>query len=169
MIVIITGVSASWKTSLQKELENEWFKTPINFSTRESRWDYELDNYVFLSKEQFFIKLNNWDFIEHTNYWWSWYWISKILPEWNVVIVVDPIWRIQLIEYLNRVWIKYRTYFLEISKQTQRERLLNRWDSIEEINKRENDFKWFSPTNNCNILDWELDTKVLSKQIRWVF
>ena len=177
-IVIITWVSASWKTTLQNELLNRWWARPINFSTRNARtnnaysidedWDYnsdELSEYVFLDKKTFAKKLINWDFIESTQYWGNLYWVSgHSFLEWygNLCVILDPVWRAQVMEALNRIWIEYETYYIYIDEETQIERLRKRWDSSEEISKRKRDFNWFHPTNKCVRLNGKLDAKTLA-------
>lgn len=168
-LLLITWVSASWKTTLQEELLRRWWSRPYNFTTREPRSDAELDEYVFLSKEQFLFKLKKWDFLEFTTYWWNFYWVSRALL-WNKIsIIVDPIWRGQIIEkvYREKLPYKIKTVFLEIDKKTQRERLNKRWDIEEEIKKRALDFNFFYPTPNCLILDWNLNTNELIEQL-WI-
>lgn len=181
-LVIITWASASGKTTLQNELLNRWWVRPINFTTRDPRTpeaeselnsdnatgeDFtaeELDEYIFLTDEQFHLKLKKWDFLEHTNYNWNWYGVSKVLPSGSVCIVLDPVWRSQVLEKIARERLDYEvtTVFLDISKELQTERLAKRWDSKEEIAKRLEDFKWFHPTRNCLVLDWGIESSKLA-------
>ncbi len=165
-IVIITGVSASWKTTLQEEmLKNGWAR-PINFTTRKPRNEEELDEYVFLTKNQFLTKYWNWDFLEQTNYWWNFYGVSRHLPKWkNLCIVLDPVGRAIVSEWFSRRGIEYETYYLRISPETQEQRLFARGDDEEEVIKRKRDFQWFSPTNKCVILDGRRSAKELLLQI----
>ncbi len=159
-LVIITWVSWCWKTTLQNEMLKQWWRRPINFSTRKPRdvnsestddeWDFsspELNEYVFLSENDYFTKLKNWDFLEHTNYNWNWYWISKYLPEWNICVILDPVWREQVLEKISRENpdINVVCVYLDIIPQVQEERLINRWDVINDIEKRKKDFNWFFP------------------------
>ena len=167
-IILLTWVSASWKTTLQERLIKNWWNKPINFTTRKPRdenailsvdsdWDFtskELNEYVFLNNKTFIDKYKNWDFLEITCYLWNRYWVSRHLPEWNICIILDPIWRSQALEYFTRVWIDVETYYLEISKDEQEKRLLNRWDTEKQILMRKRDFNWFSPTNKCSRLNW---------------
>jgi guanylate kinase len=166
-IVILTGVSASWKSSVQEEiLDNPNWVKPINFTTRKPRSDYELNEYVFLSKKQFEIKKNNWDFLETTDYWGNNYWITKYLPEdKNIILVLDPIGRTQVIRDFIYSWVKYESIYLQIDKKTQKERLLNRGDSVYEIEKREKDFLWFWPTESDLIIDWNKNIEDISNYI----
>jgi len=166
-IVILTGVSGSWKTTLQEELlkTGKW-ERPLNCTTRESRWDYELDEYLFLTKEQFFFKLEKWDFLEHTNYWWNWYWVcASLRVNTNIIIILDPIGREMASEFFIRNGIKFETYFLQINPDEQENRLIKRGDSKVEIVKRRNDFKWFSPTPQCKILSGNNTTECLLRLI----
>lgn len=180
-IVLITWVSASGKTNLQKELFRKWWVWPLNFTTRQPRdeeafkvdseWDFiskELDEYIFLNRHTFARKLANWDFIESTQYWWNLYWIGKTsVLEWekNLVLIVDPVGRAQIMEALQRLWYAYETYYLYIDKETQSKRLENRWDNTEEIRKRNKDFEWFHPTNKCIRLNWALSSSELANII----
>ena len=164
-VVIITWVSWSWKTTLQNELLNKGWKRPINFTTRKPRSEKELDEYIFLDENQFLKKLKNWDFLEFTQYNWNFYWVSAYLPEWDIAIVLDPVWRSMVSEYFSRKWIEYELYYLDINSDIQRERLEKRWDSVEDIKKRANDLKWFSPTNHCTILDWRTSPTILANLI----
>jgi guanylate kinase len=61
-------VSASGKTTLQEELLKRDWNRPYNFTTRKPRSEEELDEYVFITKEQFFEKMEKGDFLENTNY-----------------------------------------------------------------------------------------------------
>ena len=167
-IVLITWISWSWKTTLQDYMLENWWTRPINFTTRKPRSDNELDEYGFISKSNFLTKLWNWDFLESTNYWWNFYWISKTLPESDkVCIILDPIWRSQVMELFNREWVRYESYYLEISKIEQKRRLRLRWDTAEEIEKRLRDNEWFHPTPFCTIIDWTSSIEDIYKIINW--
>lgn len=167
-VVIITGVSASWKTTLQQELLRRGWERPYNFTTRQSRWDWEQEEYIFLTKEAFINKISRGEFLENTNYWGNFYWVSKYLPEGKTCIVLDPVGRAQVSEYFVRNNIPFKTFYLEISPTLQEQRLRKRKDSQEEIDKRAKDFQWFSPTNKCEILDGNTDSILLADKIEEV-
>jgi len=180
-IVILTWVSCSWKTSLQEELiTKHWWARPLNFTTRKPRdkealtkideeGDFcskELDEYVFLTEDTFFKKLRNGDMLEYTNYMWKRYWVSSIIPKWkDVCIVLDPVGRNQVMEYYTRKGRSVETYYIEINKDKQIERLTNRWDNEKQILSRKKDFEWFSPTIKCKRLNGAKDTDVLASTI----
>jgi guanylate kinase len=64
---------------------------PLQFTTRKPRDDKELDDYVFLTKEQFIRKLDNGDFIEHIVYNGEYYAITKYFDtSKSNVFVADP-------------------------------------------------------------------------------
>ena len=153
MILLITWVSTSWKTTLKEELVSRGWKSAINFTTREPRSDKEKDDYVFISKELFKNKADSWHFLEQTETYWTNYAVSKYLPEWNVVIVVDPVGREQIMEKLSREWVAFATVYLDITRAEQAKRLEVRWASINDINSREKDFQWFSETRFCIKID----------------
>lgn len=172
-IVIITWVSWSWKTTLQEELvKRGWYK-PINYSTRNARSEAEYDDYVFINKEQFCKKLINWDFIEFSTYGNNLYWVPKYwilkedgtLQDKNFAIILDPIWRIQMTKFLLDYWVRFKEVFLTIEKEVVKDRMINRWDSKVDIEKKLTDFNWFTPTENSIILDWTSHTAVLADLI----
>jgi hypothetical protein len=70
-----------------------------------------------------------------------------------VCIILDPVGRSQVLEYFTRKWIELETYYIDISKELQEKRLINRGDSEKQILSRKTDFKWFSPTNKCKRLN----------------
>jgi len=164
-LVIITWVSASGKTTLQDELLSRGWKRPINFTTRKPRSDDEMDEYLFLTEEQYFFKLRKWDFLEHTNYGWNWYGVWKALPEWeDVCVVLDPVGKTQVLEKIARenIDVKVDCFFLECSKELQKTRLEKRGDSAEEVEKRERDFKWMYPQNSDILVDGGWSWKLLA-------
>jgi guanylate kinase len=179
-IIILTWVSWSGKTTIQNELLKLGWGRPLNFTTRKPRsvealknldedWDFthsELSEYIFVDRKTFLNKYWNWDFIEQTNYWGNFYWVSKFLPEdKNVVIVLDPVWRNVVLEYFARRGIEIETYYIRISPELQDSRLFERGDDEEEVLKRKIDFKWFFPTNKCKILDWRKSIEELVSEI----
>lgn len=150
-IITITWVSASGKTTLQNDLRDRWWSKPINFTTRPPRttdatrqlksknWKWEdftaeeLDEYVFLTKEQFETKLTNWDFLEHTEFKGNYYWVSNSFPEdTNIAIVVEPNWREQIRVYAEANNISFTPYFLYLPENIQEERLRERGWNWEE-------------------------------------
>lgn len=167
-LLLITWVSASWKTTLQEELLRRGWNRPINFTTRQPRSEAELDEYVFLTQEQFFDKLSKWHFLENTNYWGNFYAVSKHLPEGNIVIIVDPVWRAQIMEKVARELegeYELFTAYLNISIDEQVERLEKRWTVAMEISNRLKDFIWMHPTDWCKQLDGTKDIEQLADEL----
>ncbi len=183
-LILITGVWGSWKTTLQNELISKYgWQRPVNFTTRNPRsWDIhstdedgdyngkERDEYVFLNREQFISKFKNWDFLEMTNPAdWIYYWVSRFLPDENVAIVVDPVWRSQIMQYFINRWFSIEAYFIECSAKLQEERLIWRWDSEKSIISKKRDLEWFSPTYKCVRLSGKKSPSELADVIqnRW--
>lgn len=166
--IIFTGVSGSWKTTLMNKLVNERDAVrPIQFTTRKPRNDNELDEYVFLTKEQFITKLENGDFIEYVYYNWEYYAITKYFDR-NVsnIFIVEPTWKSQIIKYFKSKWIKYISFFIELSEENAKERMENRWDTVQKIESRLEDFKYFCPEANDIVLDWRISIEKLSAIVK---
>ena len=170
-LVIITGISGSWKTTIQDKLLSRWWVRPINFTTRKPRSDSELDEYVFLDTDVYFEKMKRWDFLECTNYNGNWYGISSTLPKWDVCIVLDPIGREQVLEKLTRTYpdVKPICIYLDLAEELQQSRLQKRWDSDEQITARKRDNKWFSPSRDSVILNADNNVEALADEICEIF
>lgn len=183
-VIILTGVSGSGKTTLQDFLIKEHsFTRPNNYTTRKPRselaireleenfndWESideelkledfsstELDEYVFLNEEQFFKKLRNGDFAEHTKYNDNYYAVSKFFnfAQRNCVIL-EPLGVMSVIKFFTENWVPYKTVFLKIDEETQEERLNNqhRRTDINELKKRKLDFLYFDKMNYDLVLD----------------
>lgn len=166
-LLLITWVSASGKTTLQDELIKRGWSRPTNFTTRKPRSESELDEYVFLSKKRYMYLLEYWAFLDFTNWYWNWYAVSNTLPPGNVCIILDPTGREQVLQKLARTKHNYdiKCIYLDIDKKTQFERLKKRWDTLEQIKIRSDDFKFFSPNSKSEIIDWKEDTNILANKI----
>ena len=156
MLLIITSPSGWGKTTLKNALLEQWWNDTLNFTTREPRSEREKDEYVFVTKDVFMKKFANWDFLETTEFNWELYWASKYLPEWNVVTILDPVGRNQIMEKFARDGKKVVTVYLNIWEEEQYRRLVERGSSIDEINTRQKDLDWMSPTKFCYVINWEL-------------
>ena len=154
-VLILSGVSASWKSSIAEVLKKEYgFSQPIQFTTRKARTDTELDEYVFLTKNTYFTKLNNGDFANFQLYNGNFYAISKYFPEGNSLIIVDTIGKLQLEKFLKENGVETKSIYVEIDKPTMVERLaLLRRSTVDEIRKREKDFLYFNPTGYDYVVD----------------
>ena len=155
--LIITWVSDSGKSSIMDELIKKYpstFKKPIQFTTRAPRNDEEFDSYVFLTKPQFYTKLENGDFIEFTEYNWNLYGISSVIDcDYTNYFIVEPVWRAALKKHFLQNNIPFRWYFLELDKEDAMERMINRWDSKPTIEKRLKDFDYFLADSGDKVLD----------------
>lgn len=155
--IILTGVSWSGKTSIMESLIETFplkYWRPIQFTTRLPRDDKELDSYVFLTKEQFYKKLENGDFIEFTEYNWNLYAIScHINTNLSNIFIVEPVGRASLKKHFHQNNIPYRGYYLELEEEEAKNRMMNRGDNKKSIDKRLEDFKYFHPEIDDKILD----------------
>lgn len=164
MIVLITWVSWSWKTTLQNKLIERGWSRPNNITTRKPRSDEELDEYIFVDRDRAYWLIKKWVLLEFTKFNWEIYWIIKSTSyDWNISIIVDPIWRAMIMEKFNREWIAYKTLYIDISEEEQLKRLNDRYKWNEElITQRKLDRWWFHPTPNCTVVDWTTSLKTLA-------
>lgn len=158
--IILTGVSGSWKTSIAEQLFKQYPSScgkPIQFTTRKPRSDEELDQYVFLTKEQFYTKLDNWDFMEWTEYNWNLYAVSRYFDHSvSNVYIVEPAWKAQLVKHFLQEGIAFASYYISIPEEVAIERMMNRGDSVKTIEARKRDFLYFDAMPQDVVLDWEL-------------
>lgn len=130
------------------------FCRPIQYTTRPQRDDKELDSYVFISKEQFYKKLENGDFMEFTEYNNQFYGISLHFPRTvSNIFIVEPVWRAALKKFFHQNSIPYKGFYLELDEEEAKNRMMNRWDNKKSIETRLEDFKYFHPEIDDKILD----------------
>ena len=78
------------------------FGKPIQYTTRKRRFDTELDDYVFLTKETFMRKLINGDFVEFTEYNKELYAIGKYFDlDKSNIFIAEPVGREALQRYFK--------------------------------------------------------------------
>lgn len=139
--------------ALLKEYPNNFWR-PIQYTTRPPRDDKELDAYVFLTKPQFYKKLENGDFIEFTEYNWNLYAISSYInTDITNIFIVEPVGRTSIKKFFHQNSIPYRWMYLELEEAEAKNRMINRWDSKKSIETRLEDFKYFHPEVDDKILD----------------
>ena len=167
-VVIITWVSWSGKTTIADNLISTWkFHKPINFSTRASRHDWEKDDYVFITKCQFESKIRNGDFCQFTFYNGNYYGISKhsFNPKLNYVTILEPVGLAMMEKYLKLNNICFKKIFIDISEVTAIERLSERGDSEKQIKERLQDFKYFEPSIDSVVINWEKEIDEVMKEV----
>lgn len=167
-VILLTWVSGSWKTTLQKYMkENCWFDIPTSWTTRPLRSDSEMDEYVFITKAQFFAKINNWDFLEYTNYNNNFYGISRNIDKYkNYVIVLEPSGRVSAEKFMIQNGINYTSVFLDIDEDTQEYRLwVKRRESTNTIRERKKDFLYFKNIKYDYVVNWSLHTEEIARRI----
>ncbi len=173
MLILITWVSWSGKTTLQNHCLEKGMTTLYNYVTRSPREDSEIDSYIFLTEEQFEFKKANGELAEHVHYDNHYYWMSRrtltgkdlVNEVKDVVAIVTPDWREQLLELCKTEGIECRTFFLGISETIQEERILKRGGDMELVRRRKSDFDEFFYTEDCLVLDGTENTEVLYTKI----
>lgn len=154
-VILITWVSWSWKSSIVERLKKDFnISQPLQFTTRPPRNDDELDTYCFLTKEQFMIKLENWDFSEFTNYNWHWYGVSSFFADGTSVVIVEPVGAAAMKKFLGINKIPHISIYLDITPATMEERLwMMRRESVKIIEERKKDFLYFNPSGYTYVVD----------------
>lgn len=155
-VIILTGVSWSWKSSYVNRLKEEFnIKQPIQFTTRQPRNDRELDEYVFLDKPTFHKKLENWDFAEYVMYNGEWYAVSAHFDRLvNTIVIVEPVGAASLKKFLSLNSIPHISIYLEITPETMEYRLwMLRRENVKTIEARKKDFLYFSPEGYKYVVD----------------
>lgn len=168
--VIITWPSWSGKTTLLTNLLKKYpekYSKPLQYTTRKPRHDRELDDYVFLTREQFMKKLTNGDFIEYVEYNKELYAIWKYFNEdITNIFIVEPVWREALVKFFKLNKIPFLSFFLEIDEKEMRYRLEERRESVQTIEARVRDLEYFAPSPMCKIIDATEREEVLVNKVR---
>lgn len=167
MIIVLVGKTASGKTTVANELcKNHYYKRIITYTTRPMR-DNEVQDvdYHFISDEQFNRMVENNEFTEYKRYNTAhgvWSYGSVITSEQELsddcyVIILTP----QGLQDLSKKMSQYIAFYLNVSFESQLERLKKRGDEEQQIIKRlQNDAKDFE--NVLDIVDYNFYTDVLS-------
>jgi len=170
MIVIVTAPSWAGKTTVVSYiLWEEWTKwsKPINFTTRDIRGDEELDDYVFLTKEQFETKKENGDFAETNYYEGNYYWVSRFFErDKNYIAIMENKGRKELEEWLIYHWYEYKKIFILVSREEVEGRMRKRWSSEEAIASRMKTFDQFTPDEGSIIINGNLPLEEVVKEFK---
>ena len=167
MIIVLVGKTASGKTTVANELcKNHGYKRIITYTTRPMRENEVQDvDYHFISDEQFNKMVENNEFTEYKRYNTAhgvWSYGSVITSEQELsddcyVIILTP----QGLRDLSKKMSQYIAFYLNVSFESQLERLKKRGDEEQQIIKRlQNDAKDFE--NVFDIVDYNFYTDVLS-------
>ena len=167
MIIVLVGKTASGKTTVANELcKNHHYKRIITYTTRPMRENEIQDvDYHFISDEQFNRMVENNEFTEYKRYNTAhgvWSYGSVITSEQELsddcyVIILTP----QGLRDLSKKISQYIAFYLNVSFESQLERLKKRGDEEQQIIKRlKNDAKDFE--NVVDIVDYSFCTDVLS-------
>ena len=140
---------------------------PINFTTRQPRSNTELDEYVFLTKDQFHCKEDNGDFAETTRYNGNYYGVTKFIDKTkNNVVVQTPAGREIFLQFAAENGIKFRSVFLTLDEKTMDYRLgIKRRSSFTEIQERKRDLEVMQPTKFCAIIDGRDEVEKVAEEV----
>lgn len=160
-MVILVGASASGKSVVAKDMIKRYgFSKVITYTTRSIRVG-EVNNvdYHFVSKEEFIEKANNNFFIETACYNDNYYGTAYEDISRNKVLIVEPK---GANVYYNKLKDDVKIIYLNATEEERKNRMIERCDKIEDINKRLlNDEKYFS-LSNLDHIDLIINTDALT-------
>ena len=139
-MIILIGESGSGKTTILNELEKRGFRKAINHTTRPKRkTDDELKEYKFLSKEEFNKMWEEGKILQRAEFNDEFYGISTDSLRKNIacVSITDSVKDIKRrVEELEIKDVDIKTFYIYVPEEERINRMLNRGDSMEAINKR---------------------------------
>ena len=133
MIIVISGPSGSGKSTLAGLFEVKGFKRIVTSTNRDRRLNDPEGQYYFVPKKEW----NDDDYICVTNYGGNKYGIDKgyfdeINKDLNYIVVLDEAGLKELKEYYDNVY----GFYLNVVEKTCRERMAQRGDATDNIEKR---------------------------------
>jgi len=169
-MIILIGESGSGKTTILNELEKKGFKKAINHTTRPKRkTDDELNEYKFLSKEEFNKMWNEGKLLQRAEFNNEFYGISidSLKTDIACISITDSVKDIKKrVEELNIKNVDIKTFYIYVPEEERINRMLKRGDSLEAINKRleidKEKFREAKTVADYIIENIELDTAVSS-------
>lgn len=139
-MIILIGESGSGKTTILNELEKRGFKKAINHTTRPKRkTDDELNEYKFLSKDEFNKMWEEGKLLQRAEFNDEFYGIStdSLKPDVACVSITDSVKDIKKrVKELEIKDVDIKTFYIYVPEEERINRMLKRGDSIEQINKR---------------------------------
>ena len=134
-MIILVGASASGKTVICNELINTFgMKKFITTTTRKIRQN-EINNidYNFISKEEFFEKIKNNEFIEYVEYNNNLYGSEKKHIDNNKVIILEPNGLKHFINMNDKTIV---SFYINCDEKIREKRMHERGDNDGDIQKR---------------------------------
>lgn len=160
-MVILVGASASGKSVVAKEMIRKYdFSKVITYTTRVMRvGEVNGVDYHFVAKDEFIEKMNSNFFIETTLYNDNYYGTAYEDISKNKVLIVEPQ---GANVYYNKLKEEVVIVYLNASKIERKNRMIERGDSLDNINKRlTSDEEYFSYANLDHI-DLVINTDALT-------
>jgi len=139
-MIILIGESGSGKTTILNELEKMGFKKAKNHTTRPKRkTDDELNEYKFLSKEEFNKMWDDGKLLQRAEFNNEFYGIStdSLKPDVACISITDSVKDIKKrVEELKIKDVDIKTFYIYVPQEERINRMLKRGDSADAINKR---------------------------------
>lgn len=125
VIITITWKSWSWKSEIASRLEKLLdYKRPKNLTTRVRRkTESWFSDYEHVTEKEFIEEMKQNNLIEYVYFGWNFYWIKK--PQWNNIIIAEPLWAIQIKRYCFENNVKYIWLKIECEETERQKRIGN--------------------------------------------
>lgn len=176
-IIALYWASGSGKSEIIKYILETYSQVEklLNCTTRQKR-NWVDNDYVFLSKEEFLKKRRKNEIIESTKIETDgikqYYWIVKPEWIWTKVVSLDGKWIKIVSKYCEKNNIDFISIWLNVDENERIYRMIERWDSIESVNKRVAFDRSHFTSNPGEICNYKIDanqkiSKVL-EEINWI-
>lgn len=140
--IIIVGKSASGKDYLVQQLKSKGYKISVSYTTRPIReGETNGETYHFVREDKFKYMIENGEFVEYHNFN-NWFYGNTLEDYEKNDVFIKTIYGLKDLD-MTKCFVIY----LDIPISVRKERLLNRKDSNDDINRRiesdEKDFENF--------------------------
>lgn len=138
-IIGFVGIGGSGKSTISSMLYNKYdFGRPINYTSRALRDGETASDYIHITQDEFIQKLVQGDLVQYVQFKGNFYGIHKDSFTHPRVLIPGllPESVIQIHKHANNIGAQFTSIYLEVSMQTCMDRMRNRGDSEESIQKR---------------------------------
>ena len=153
-MIVLIGPSGSGKSTIEQELIKRGYKRTISCTTRPQRKGEKHGlNYYYISEDRFMENVQMGLMLEFKRYGDYLYGLLKSELSNKSVVVVEP----SGYEHLKKSRFNICSYYLSCDENVRRQRMLDRGDEPEIVEKRiSNDKEWFEGVED--LVDVVIDT-----------
>jgi len=170
-MIVITGASATGKTETARVIKTLYgIKKVVTHTTRPMRGGEQPDvDYHYVTKEKFLQMKKENKFVETMEYCHNYYGTSKAEIAPDKIVIVETSGAKVFLGLNNKSIVVFK---LLASRKLRRSRMLERGDTLENINSRlDNDITYFDDSNfnDPRIIDIDTDDLTLEEVARKIY